>query len=326
MKLPEPFIQLPLQYDAGRLCEEVAALGDDAWKPHPMGYPGNSMLPLIAVRGDPSDEGFSGPMRPTPELRRCPYLVQVLGSFGATLGRTRLMRLAGHAEVTPHVDQGYYWVDRMRVHVPVLTQPTVRFECGDAAVHMAAGECWIFDTWREHRVLNDSGDMRIHLVADTVGGDRFWGYVARGRSNPSDRGPWKAERLEFTEGRPVELPCETVNVPKVMSPWEMGAQFGLLFGDAEQHPQLAVVAQMTSHFLRIWKSLWMRYGESGEGAAEYRRELARYVEAVRVPGQPLNLKNGIGWYSAMMMIVAKPALREESAGSVGNEYGVEDNA
>jgi len=41
----------------------------------------------------------------------------LLASFGATLGRTRLMRLSGHSEVSPHVDMGYYWHDRVRIHV-----------------------------------------------------------------------------------------------------------------------------------------------------------------------------------------------------------------
>lgn len=42
-----------------------------------------------------------------------------------------------------------------------VTQPTVRFVCGGETVNMAAGECWIFDTWREHNVFNDASEHRI---------------------------------------------------------------------------------------------------------------------------------------------------------------------
>jgi hypothetical protein len=192
MKLPRPFIQLPLLFDAGVLAAEIEALGEGVWRDHPQKFPGNSMLPLLAVDGEPANESFAGTMAPTPELLRCPYLMQVMASFGATLGRTRLMRLAGQAEVTPHVDQGYYWAERVRVHVPIVTQPTVRFECGEVAIHMAAGECWIFDTWRNHNVINDASQSRIHLVADTVGGEAFWDLVAAGRGHDADRGAWKA--------------------------------------------------------------------------------------------------------------------------------------
>ena len=97
--------------------------------------------------------------------------MQVLETLGGTWGRSRLMRLSGDSEVTPHVDTDYYWRDHMRVHVPIVTQPTVRFRCGGEEVNMAAGECWVFDTWSLHSVHNDATQARIHLVADTVGGD-----------------------------------------------------------------------------------------------------------------------------------------------------------
>ena len=134
-------------------------------------------------------------MAPTPELLRCPYLSQVFASLGVTVGRSRLMRLSGHAEVTRHADQGYYWTERVRVHVPVVTQPTVRFECGDAAINMAAGECWIFDTWRQHRVLNDAVESRVHLVVDTVGGGAFWDLVGpRAARTTRPKAGWQAAR------------------------------------------------------------------------------------------------------------------------------------
>jgi len=126
MKLQVPFLQLPLRFDADRLNAEVEALGEQAWRPHPQGFAGNDSLTLITANGDPDSDEVAGPMRPTPHLLRCPYLMQTLDAVGATWGRSRLMRLSGQAEVTPHVDINYYWRERVRVHVPILTQPTVR--------------------------------------------------------------------------------------------------------------------------------------------------------------------------------------------------------
>ena len=74
MKLPAPFLQLPLAFDAAALANEIAALGESAWRPHPQGFAGNSMLPLVAVGGDPGNEAFAGAMAATPELQRCPGL------------------------------------------------------------------------------------------------------------------------------------------------------------------------------------------------------------------------------------------------------------
>ncbi|HEX6945631.1 MAG TPA: hypothetical protein VF196_05515, partial [Casimicrobiaceae bacterium] len=137
MRLDSEFIQLPLRCDAARMREEVSAFAEGDWRPHPEGHPGNSALPLIAHGGNPSDDAVAGEMLPTPHLERAPYLRQVLASLGAVIGRSRLMRLDGNAEATMHVDTNYYWADRVRVHIPIVTDPAIEFICADRSLHMA---------------------------------------------------------------------------------------------------------------------------------------------------------------------------------------------
>ncbi len=324
MKLPAPFIQLPLCFDAALLAAEVGALGERPWRPHPQGFAGNSMLPLVAVGGDPANEAFSGAMQPTAELQRCPYLMQVHASLGATVGRSRLMRLSGNAEVKRHVDQGYYWIERVRVHVPIVTQPTVRFECGDAAVNMAQGECWIFDTWRQHRVINAAEQSRIHLVIDTVGGGEFWRLVDQGRA-PSTRpgADWQPRLVPPPPGPGPSFALETVNLPSVMSPWEMDAHFSLLFCEVVAHPQLGVVRQLTADLSRTWRGLWARFGTTPAGQPHYQAALDQYIARVRGPAQTLALQNEIHWFSAMMTMIGKPAVgsHAQAAAQVARPLG-----
>ena len=52
------------------------------------------------------------------------------------------------------MDTNYYWMHHVRVHIPAVTYPEVKFLCLDQEVHMAAGECWIFDSWKKHNVIN----------------------------------------------------------------------------------------------------------------------------------------------------------------------------
>jgi len=146
MRLDTEFVQLPLRFDAERLAKEVGAIEEGAWRPHPQGHPGNSALPLIAAHGDPANDATQGPMRPTPHLARLPYLRQALAELEAPIGRSRLMRLDGNAEATAHADVNYYWMERLRVHLPIVTRPEVQFRCGARSVHMGAGEVWVFDT------------------------------------------------------------------------------------------------------------------------------------------------------------------------------------
>ena len=327
MKLQVPFIQLPLVFDAAALAAEIDALGESPWKPHPQGFPGNSMLPLVAVDADPDNESFAGRMQPTPHLARCPALTHVFASLGATVGRSRLMRLSGKAEVARHADQGYYWAERVRVHVPIVTQPTVRFECADAAIHMTAGECWIFDTWRQHRVINDATQARIHLVVDTVGGGGFWDLVAQGRPHDAPRTQWVPRQVPASI-TPVTFACEAVNVPAVMSPWELNAHLSVLFADAVPHANLIPVRQVTLRFARSWQGLWFAHGDSGTGRDAYRELLQTFVDSVRGPSQPLMLKNELRWFGAFMTIIGKFALGADVAerGGAAQQRDAGDNA
>lgn len=177
MRLPKPFYRLPVRFDAAQLRAEVDALPAEAWTPHPNGIAGNSAVRLITVDGGDNDD-VHGPMRPTRHLESLPYVRQVLASFGVAWSRSRLLRLAPGALVPRHSDINHHWFYRVRVHVPVATTPHVRFHCGHASVHMAAGEAWIFDNWRPHHVANDGPSARIHLVADTAGNATFWNAVA----------------------------------------------------------------------------------------------------------------------------------------------------
>ena len=309
MKLPRPFIQLPLRFDAGILAAEVEALGEGVWRDHPQKFPGNSMLPLLAAGGDPTNESFLGEMAPTPELLRCPYLMQTIASLGAVVGRTRIMRLAGQAEVTRHVDQGYYWTDRVRVHVPIVTQPTVRFECGGVTIHMAAGECWIFDTWREHKVENDATRSRTHLVVDTVGGPGFWELVNKGRPHDIVPPGWEPRLIQPSE-TPLQMTRERFNIPVVMSPWEIHYRLNSLLDEADHSSPLTHDARRRSEaFFRTWRSLWVQYADSGEGTEQYLEAMYQLLESIPQPVAHLPLKNGTRWMDGVLALIGKIAVR-----------------
>jgi hypothetical protein len=319
MKLQVPFVQLPLQFDSDALAREVLAFDDAAWRPHPQKYPGNFALPLISVDGDPDSDSISGPMRPTTYLERSPYLKQVLAELGAVWGRTRLMKLSGHAEVTEHADINYYWRERVRVHVPVLTQPTVRFLCGEGEVNMKPGECWIFDTWRRHRVLNDAEDERIHLVADTVGGVDFWDRVGLGRAPgynmPAD---WQAIRIPPRAGA-AELVYESVNVPLVMSPWELREHIRFLLRDMPKDPRTDAVMPEVARFQTRWHILWSQYGTDFAGWPEYLAVLEEFDTRMEQLTSGLLLANGTVFLSALRAMVLSVALGDRRRAATADE-------
>jgi len=310
MKLRVRFLQLPVIFDAERLAREVAAIPESAWRPHPQGYPGNDALTLVTTNGDPNSDARNGAMGPTPHLLACPYLMQVLDTIGATWGRSRLMRLSGAAEVTPHVDTDYYWRDHMRVHVPIVTQPTVRFLCGGEEVNMAAGECWIFDTWSLHSVHNDATRARIHLVADTVGGRGLTRLMEQGRP-AGDRRPGWAPRAVPSRGetRPT-LAYESRHSPTVMTPWELRDHVSFLMSELhEPGPQTAAAGQILVRLRNDWHALWARSGDDQAAWPDYTALLEEawpQLDALGVGA--IALKNGMPLGRCLRALVFESAL------------------
>jgi Aspartyl/Asparaginyl beta-hydroxylase len=272
------------------------------------------------VDGDPASNSVSGPMRPTPHLGRCPYLQHALAEIGAVWGRSRLMRLSGNAEVSAHVDTNYYWRDRMRVHVPIVTQPSVRFICGETELNMRPGECWIFDTWRRHNVINAAEDERIHLVADTVGGMRFWEHVDRGCSPQAPIPDWQPRQVVAQAGSLDAIEFESVNVPTVMSPWELRAHVDFLLADAVQHAQVPGAHKLCSRFIREWHALWSRHGEAREGWPQYRALLDRFDRELHDYTDRIALRNGAVFLNAMTLMVLRVALADRPMAARGDEY------
>lgn len=315
MKLPVPFIQLPLLFDAGALAREIGTFDEGMWRSHPTGMPGNSALPLVAVDGDPAlGDALDGPMRPTPALQRSPYLQQVLESLDAVIGRVRLMRLAGNAEVRTHIDTDYYWSERVRVHVPILTQPTVRFSCADQNVHMAAGECWIFDTWRMHHVSNENDDARVHLVVDTVGGGGFWNLVGRGRQHTAPRETLDARRIPPRAGLSPQIMFESVNSQSPMSYWELRGLVSFLFAEVQPHPRVQAVSQLAGTFVANWQTLWFRHGPDDAARGTYASLLDAFLGTALPLARGIPLRNGGDMGDALSGFLKRAVRRDRGRG------------
>lgn len=295
MKLTQPFFRLPVRFDAMRLRAEVEALPESAWVRHPTAYEGNTALRLLSVDGGENDD-VAGLMQPTPHLRRCPYIRQVLASFGVVWSRSRLMRLAPRSTVPEHADINYQWFYRVRMHIPIVTRPEVQFHCGQEAVHMAPGEAWLFDNWRRHRVENPTDDARIHLVADTSGTAAFWEFVAQ-----AGAGRLPDSELAFQPGHEPALFTERVAPRPVMPPAEVELlvtdfRGELVPGDnpAEAGALLNRYHWLLQSFCFDWRQLYAVHGESAPGRAEYRELLEKLRAASRTVSAGLVMRmNGV---------------------------------
>jgi uncharacterized protein (TIGR03032 family) len=317
MKLKSEFYRLPLKFDAARLLKEIEQIPEEEWCPHPQGFKDNDALLLISVNGDPRDDSLKGPMLPTPHLQKCPYLQQVLASFQAIFGRTRLMRIGGRSKVQKHMDANYYWHQRARVHVPIKTTKKVKFHCGKHSVHMAEGESWIFDTWEQHMVENPDDFTRIHLVADTVGSARFWDLVnLAGKPHLNIRAKQASKLIEYQPELKINVATETVNVPLVMSPWEQDSVIQPIIEDMKKAypaPQkdINAILELTSRFKQRWKALWSRFGEKQQGFAAYEEARKQFLLSLKPHLGKVQLPNGMDPISLIRQGMVEPSLNPE---------------
>jgi hypothetical protein len=175
---------------------------------------------------------------------------------------------------------------------------------------MAAGECWIFDTWSLHRVVNDQTHARIHLVIDTVGGERMLQWMAQGRvpDRPAPQG-WAPQLIAPSAGRaPIDF--ETTNVPVVMSPWEIREHINFLLAEATPNqPALTDVARIASRFVHAWRAVWSAHGEGEAGWPRYQALLETFMRDLQAArADSIALVNEVDFLESVRSMIVEYAL------------------
>ena len=147
---------------------------------------------------------------------------------------------------------------------------------------MKAGECWIFDSWRRHKVINSSTENRVHLVIDIAGSARFWKMVREMEKFGTDTNSNELENRivskPFIKGQTVEIKTERYNVSPVMAPGELNAIARELISDFSKNEKNdKVLIEKYSNILldlsHDWRENWQLLGHQETGWPRYRELL-----------------------------------------------------
>lgn len=148
---------------------------------------------------------------------------------------------------------------------------------------MAAGEAWLFDSWRRHRVINGSASDRIHLVIDIAGSARFWRMVRKAQRSPESSEPAK---VVYDENLRPTLMTERFPTAPVMAPGEMSAIVTELMADCATNPDndkavLEHYHDLLFDLVHDWRNHWALYGFMAEGIEGYQKLLQQAQAALK---------------------------------------------
>jgi hypothetical protein len=146
--------------------------------------------------------------------------------------------------------------------------------------------------------------------------------LMNGRSPALPSPPGWAPREVKPTGAAPSLLFESVNVPKVMGPWELKEHISFLLGEAApRQPAAAEVARVAGPFLHRWRALWAAYGEAEEGWPAYRALLNQFVRDLKAAGaSELVLVNEVDFHETFCGMVLGVALSDRKRDtSVGEE-------
>ncbi|MGJ3647450.1 aspartyl/asparaginyl beta-hydroxylase domain-containing protein [Sphingomonas sp. GlSt437] len=179
------------RFDVDALVADLATItgSGTGWTPHfvSANYAGDwSAIPLRAPAGEthPIRQIFSDPTATdwvdTPALAAAPAIRAVIGAIGDPVQSVRLMRLAPGSAIHRHHDHDLAAEEgHARLHVPITTNPKVRFLLNDVAVPMQPGELWYLRLADPHEAVNAGTTDRVHLVIDIIAGDWLRGLLTR---------------------------------------------------------------------------------------------------------------------------------------------------
>lgn len=185
MNTPDPSVstfpsslRLPFNFDVPRLQADLAGILGTEFIPHfnTRYYEGDWSVVSLRSVGGRADRIYPDPTRndysDTPLMARCPYIAEVVNAFACPKLAVRFLRVRPRSVVKEHRDYQLRFEDgEIRLHIPITTNPDVRFMVAGRRVVMNPGECWYNDFTELHSVHNDGDGDRVHLTIDCVVND-----------------------------------------------------------------------------------------------------------------------------------------------------------
>lgn len=92
---------------------------------------------------------------------------------GGTVIRAMAAKLLAGGKITPHIDQHPSFRHGHRIHIPITTNPRVRFMVDGQPYQFEVGNAYELNNQKTHSVMNKGDDDRITFIFDYVPPDHI---------------------------------------------------------------------------------------------------------------------------------------------------------
>jgi len=87
---------------------------------------------------------------------------------GGVIIRAMAAKLLPNGLISPHIDKHPSFVSGHRIHLPIVTNPKVRFMIGGQPANLLVGKAYEINNQQRHSVMNKGGEGRVNFIFDYV--------------------------------------------------------------------------------------------------------------------------------------------------------------
>jgi hypothetical protein len=172
-------VRFPLAVDIVRLQQEVARLPASLWGTRGGRVGVHQPTEGIFLRGHAPILGDL-PIEDREPLQLLPCVRELLQSIPAPPMRCLLAKLLPGGVIRMHVDNGDYFLRTLRIHLPIVSDPSVAMACNDLVYTMRPGEAWALNNSTRHGVASNWTEPRLHLICDFQPSDALCALIRQG--------------------------------------------------------------------------------------------------------------------------------------------------
>ena len=161
--------------DSTTLAETILAQGEDAWKANQYRQQAYAVhthtesLVMIFCDGWPQVEVTREAAWETLKDTAVPVMHHIIESFyppGGTIIRAMAAKLKAGGIIAPHRDTHQTFVHSHRIHIPISTNPGVRFMINGRPHRFQVGNAYEINNQKNHSVMNSGTEDRITFIFD----------------------------------------------------------------------------------------------------------------------------------------------------------------